>query len=75
MVLRKEVIFDTNQNVLVKTYSDKNFKLRQLETNIVYDSSVIDIIAGYDENNVPYSRYTYEEIDETEVLEDEVDLY
>lgn len=72
MVLRKEVHFETNPNPLVETYSDEHYKLRQVETNIVYGASVIDTIAGYDENDVPYSRYTYEETDEKdEPIEEE----
>lgn len=49
---------------LMNTYSTENFKLKQNETGIIYGSSVIDVIAGYDENNNPYSRYTYTETDE-----------
>ena len=49
---------------LCETFSTENFKLRQVDTGIVYGSSVIDVIAGYDEQGKPYSRYTYEETDE-----------
>ena len=49
---------------LVETYSTEKFKLKQEETGIVYGHSVIDVIAGYDEDDVPYSRFTYTETDE-----------
>lgn len=48
---------------LLETYSDENYKLKQVETQKIYGSSVIDVIAGYD-GDKPYSRYTYEETDE-----------
>lgn len=48
---------------LMRSYSDENYKLRQVETDIIYGSSVIDVIAGYNEG-IPYSRYTYVETDE-----------
>ena len=64
MVKTREVHFETNPNALCETYSDENYKLKQVETNIIYGSSVIDVIAGYDEQGKPYSRYHYEETDE-----------
>lgn len=60
----REVIVEGNDSPLCETYSDENYKLKQVETNIVYGSSVIDVIAGYDEQGKPYSRYTYIETDE-----------
>lgn len=36
--------------------------LKQVETNIVYGSSVIDVIEGFIDDK-PYSRFTYEEVD------------
>ena len=61
-MVKRELIKDTSKTIdLVRTYSDENYKLLQKETNIVYGSSVIDIIESYDENNIPYSRFTYEE--------------
>ena len=39
--------------------------LKQVETGIVYGSSVIDIIAGHRDGK-PYSRFTYVEVDEPE---------
>ena len=50
---------------LCETYSDEGKKLLQIETGITYDESVIDVIAGYNEDGSPYSRYHYEEIDDT----------
>ena len=49
---------------LIRTYSDENWRLKQVETDIKYGSSVIDVIAGYDKDGKPYSRYTYMETDE-----------
>ena len=66
-MVKRELIKDTSKTIdLVRTYSDENYKLLQKETNIVYGSSVIDIIESYDENNIPYSRFTYEETGELE---------
>lgn len=60
-----EYLAKRSDNVdLCKTFSTENFKLKQEETDIVYGSSVIDVIEGYDENGKPYSRYTYTETDE-----------
>ena len=49
---------------LCETYSTDNLKLQQVETGIIYGSSVIDVIAGYDEHNLPFSRFTYIETEE-----------
>ena len=64
-MVKSRVVKDESGTVdLLETYSDENYKLKQVETNIVYGSSVIDVIAGYDESNIPFSRYTYTETDE-----------
>ena len=52
---------------LLETYSDGNFKLRQVETGKIYGASVVDTILGY-RDGVPYGRFTYEE---TDVLDDD----
>lgn len=54
---------------LCETYSTENYKLRQVETEIVYGSSVIDVIAGYDEQGFPYSKFSYTETDEYDIEE------
>ena len=50
---------------LVTTYSDDTTKkLRQVETGREYDTET-DVIVGYREENgeqVPYGRFTYEEV-------------
>lgn len=70
MVDTREKKFATNPNLLCETFSTENYKLRQVETNTIYGSSVIDVIAGFDENGKPYSRFTYEETEEKdEVIE------
>lgn len=53
-----------NDNTLVRHYSNKGFKLRQIETGIIYDDPV-------DINPCPY---TYEEV-EGEQKEDETIEY
>lgn len=58
----KEIRFDGKETC--ETYSTENFKLKQEETGIVYGSSVIDVIEGYDDDGKPFSRYTYTETDE-----------
>ena len=52
---------------LCETYSIEGYKLLQQDTGIIYGKSVIDPIAGYDENNLPYSRHTYIETDELDI--------
>ena len=48
---------------LCETFTDDETKvLKQVETGIIYGSSVIDIIAGYKDKK-PYSRYHYEEVE------------
>ena len=53
---------------LCETFTDTVGKvLRQLDTGTIYGASVIDIIEGYDEETgKPFSRFTYEEIDDPE---------
>ena len=66
------------EQTLVTTYSDDpTKKLRQVETGREYDTAT-DWIIGYREENgeqVPYGRFTYEEIDkpaeELEKIEEE----
>ena len=63
MVDRKKVTDDTGTIGLVMTYSTSGFKLKQEETGAIYGKECMDTIAGYDENNIPYSRFTYVETD------------
>lgn len=65
----KEIRFDGKETC--ETYSTENFKLKQEETGIIYGSSVIDVIEGYDNNGVPYSRYAYIETEEEDDISDE----
>lgn len=46
----KTEILDNN---LIKHYSDENFKIKQIETGIIYDEAI----------DVMPCRYTYEETD------------
>jgi hypothetical protein len=63
-VKRKKVSDESGAVELVETYSTINHKLQQKETKQTYGSAVVDAIAGYDEDDIPYSRYTYTETDE-----------
>lgn len=54
-----------------ETFSTENYKLLQTETGIIYGSSVVDVIAGYDGEGKPYSRYHYTETDEKDEPESE----
>lgn len=64
-MINTEKVKDVSGKVdLCRTFSTENFKLRQEETGIVYGSSVIDVIEGYDDDGKPFSRYTYTETDE-----------
>lgn len=60
----KRRIYKNDKIDLCETYSTEDYRLKQVETNVVYGKSVIDIIEGFDENNIPYSRYTYIETNE-----------
>lgn len=64
MILREKISFEGGSKPLCRTFSTGSFKLRQKETGVIYDSSVIDVIEGYDEEGKPFSRFTYEETDE-----------
>ena len=70
-VLRRQTTDESGTINLVETYSDEFWKLKQTETGIIYGHSVIDTIAGYDEQDIPFSRYHYEETDQKD--EDEND--
>ena len=49
-------LFETQENgtKLYRTYSDKNLKIKQIETGIVYDEAV----------DIESAKYGYEEIEE-----------
>lgn len=53
---------ESNLVDLCETFTnDDNKVLKQVETGKVYGKKVVDIIQGFN-NNKPYSRYTYIEI-------------
>lgn len=70
MIYREKFINDFGDE-LVKTFSDTNHRLLQKNTGILYNSSVIDRIYGYDEEGFPYPRYSYEETNEVVESENE----
>ena len=52
---------------LCEIYSDEGFKLHQEETGVIYGSSVVDALIGYDEFGEPFGKFHYietEELDE-----------
>lgn len=52
----KTEILDNN---LIKHYSDENFKIKQIETGIIYDEA-IDVMPcryTYEETNIPRDDY------------------
>ena len=60
-------VYDAERNLMITEPSDPTKKLRQVETGAIY-AEAIDVIVGYREENgeqVPYGRFTYEEIDKT----------
>lgn len=64
-MIKTRIINDvTGTRQLCETYSTEIFKLKQVETGIIYGSSVVDIVSGYDEQGSPYSRFTYIETGE-----------
>ena len=66
-IIRNEA--DTDN--LCKTYSSDGFKLRQVETGLIYGSIAIDVIIGYNEDGTPFGKNSYEETDEIDYTEDE----
>lgn len=70
-MVKKRIVKDVSGAVdLLDTYSDENWKLKQVETGKEYGHSVIDIIIGYD-GGEPYGRYTYTETDQQDEEEDD----
>ncbi len=59
----KQEFFEANGASLVKTYSDSNKKLRQIETGIIYNEAI----------DIP-NHYTYEETDE-DIETDEIEQH
>lgn len=53
----------TSEQPLCETKSSDNYCLLQNETGIVYGSTAIDTIAGYNKDGTPFSRFTYSETD------------
>lgn len=61
MAIVKEFYMTRNDGVnLYRTYSDENYKIKQVETEIVYDEAI----------DIEEALYTYEEIEEK--IEDEI---
>jgi hypothetical protein len=54
---------------LCETYSIEGFKLKQEDTGTIYGRSVIDVIAGYDAQGFPYSKFNYVETEEYDEIE------
>lgn len=61
-----EVVKSANKkHDLCRTFSTERYKLLQVETREKINSyETVDLIAGYDEQGKPYSRYTYIETEE-----------
>lgn len=61
---------------LCETFSTEGRKLLQEETGVTYGASVVDVVAGYNEDGSPFSRFTYHEtneLDDTNDTEEEAD--
>lgn len=58
----KEETFTISSTNFIKHYSDSGFKVKQIETGIIYDEA----------NDVVPCRYTYEETD-IPIIEEEVE--
>lgn len=72
-MIEKRIVRDEADTIdLVETYSTDGFKLRQVETSIIYGSSVIDVIKEW-AGDEPVAPYGYEETDEKEIEEYEID--
>lgn len=55
-MIRKEFYETRKDGVnLYRTYSDENYKIRQIETDVLYDEAidVEDSIYTYEETNIP----------------------
>ena len=73
MAIKTELFKIDNNRILVKTYSTENLKIRQLETDNVYEEAV-DV--GYLENGIYKPKnYTYIETEEKiESIEEPKDI-
>lgn len=63
----RKVFYETREDGvnLYRTFSDEGYKIRQVQTGIIYDEAI----------DVEYAPYTYEETDEkVEVIEEVVDV-
>lgn len=67
-MIRTRIVKDeSGKTDLCETFTDdENKALEQFETGIVYGSSVIDVIKGYNIDGTPYSRFAYVEVDNIE---------
>lgn len=57
-------VYDAERNLMITEPSDLTMNLRQIETGAIY-AEAVDVIVGYREENgeqIPFGRYTYEEI-------------
>ena len=64
MIKTRVVLNASGTRELCETYSTESFKLKQMETGVVYGASVIDTIVSYDEMNNPIAKFHYSETDE-----------
>lgn len=65
-MVKKEFYLTREDGVnLYRTYSDEGFKIRQIQTGIIYDEAI----------DVDFANYTYEETSEkVELIEEQVDV-
>lgn len=63
-MIKQELFKEQSNGVkLYRTYSDKNFKIKQIETGIIYDDAI----------DLEESTYTYEETNYT-IEEEAIDM-
>jgi len=66
-MIDSRVVKDVGGTVMLcETFTeDENKVLKQVETGLVYGSTVVDVIKGFN-GEKPYSRFTYVEVEKPE---------
>lgn len=63
MIVREYYSTLEDETKLFRTFSDSGYKIRQIETGVVYDEAI----------DIENALYTYEETDELKEIEEEED--
>lgn len=70
MIIKEIIQSENSEELLCLTKSSEQYKLLQIETNIIYGSEVIDSIIDYDKLGNPITKFTYQETNIKDNLEE-----